>query len=310
MSVRPHRFPATGRLLAGVALSVAVLTLVGCSDDGNDTVRGSAGPSTTSPTTMSSAAAATATFEASDYQIAGPADVPAGLTTITARNTGAESHHLVFARVEEGRTQDDFTAAFAALDPTGVATLLGGPTGIAPGATGSATIPLTAGEYVVACFIPGPDGISHYVKGMSTQLTVTPSDAGAELPPADRTLDLDEYQFGRGDGELGDFDGTGTILVTNRGEEIHEMTIVRLRDGADIDDVVDVASLPMGTPRPDPLPFEGVGGVSLLSPGQSGWVDLDALDLGTGRYALVCFIPSPVDRVAHAAKGMVFEFAV
>ena len=31
-------------------------------------------------------------------------------------------------------------------------------------------------------------------------------------------------------------------------------------------------------------------------------------NLDPGRYAFVCFIPSPGDRVAHAAKGMVYEF--
>jgi hypothetical protein len=34
------------------------------------------------------------------------------------------------------------------------------------------------------------------------------------------------------------------------------------------------------------------------------------MELAPGRYALICFIPSPSDRTAHAAKGMVHEFMV
>lgn len=308
----PRRCRPGGPRLAALAL-VLVLTALAtaCGADGDDGAGAPAPASSAArPSSTETVEPGSATFDAIEYAIDGPGNLPAGLTTVTLENTGTESHHLVFGRLEEGVTEQDFTAAFAALDPTGVATLLGGPNGVPPGGSVSATLALTPGRYLVACFIPGPDGVSHFVKGMSAPLTVDAPDVPAELPASDRTVHLREYDFGRGGTELEGFDGSGTVTVTNEGGEMHEMTIVRLADGASIDQVVDVAELPLGTPRPDPMPFQGVGGVSLLSPGQSARIDLDALGLESGRYALVCFIPSPGDRVTHAAKGMTYEFEI
>jgi uncharacterized cupredoxin-like copper-binding protein len=287
-----------------VALLMALLAATGCGADGD----GDRGTDRPPPPTVETPDEVV--YETSEYAIRGPDVLPAGTTTITAKNVGAETHHLVFARLEPGQTEADFNLAFAALDPAGVATLLGGPSGVSPGSSVSATIPLSAGDYVVACFVPGHDGMSHFLKGMTGTLTVVPSDAHLRLPASDRTVRLGEYTFGHGGDELAGFAGNGTLTVTNDGTEIHELTIVRIRDDATTEDVIATASLPMGAPRPVPMPYQGVGGISFLSQGESGWIDLDALSLTPGRYALVCFIPSPSDRTAHAAKGMVHEFTV
>jgi uncharacterized cupredoxin-like copper-binding protein len=225
-------------------------------------------------------------------------------------NNGAETHHLVFVRLENGADQGDFTAAFAKLDPSGVGTLVGGPTSVAAGSTGSATVVLEPGEDLITCFVPSPDGVPHFAKGMTAPLTVTPSDAPTGLPAADRTVRLGEFTIGRDGEDLEGFESTGSVEVVNEGAQLHELALFRLADDASLDEVVDAASVPMGTPRPQPEPWTGVGGVSLLSPGESAEFDLDDLDLEDGRYAFVCFIPSPDDRVAHVAEGMTWEFDI
>lgn len=187
---------------------------------------------------------------------------------------------------------------------------MGGPTSVAAGSTVSATVVLEPGEYLLACFVPSPDGVPHFLKGMSAPLTVTESDAPTRLPATDRTVHLGEFTIGRSGEDLEGFDGTGTVEVVNEGAQLHELALIRLAEGATIDDVVDAASVPTGTPRPQPEPWTGVGGVSLLSPGKSAEFDLDELDLDDGRYAFICFIPSPDDRVTHAAKGMTWQFDV
>lgn len=289
--------------MLAIARVCALLGLIGlicaaCSRDTSD------------ETATVTAAPLAATFELADFAIRGPTQLPAGATTITVENTGSDPHHLVFAHLDQGRTADDFFASFTQLDPTGVADLLGGPNGVKPGATLSATVSLVPGRYVLACVIPGSDGVPHFLKGMTAELTVVRSAVPSELPAASRSVRLDEYSFGRDGEELAGFDGRGTMLITNEGTELHELTIVRLRDGATTDDVRAVASLPIGAPRPNPLPYEGAGGVSLLSPGQADWIDLDSLDLAPGRYAFVCFIPSPGDRQSHATKGMTHGFEI
>lgn len=284
-------------------VAVALVALVAsCADDEADDGDGGASPVTTVDLP-------TAEFTLADHTISGPATLPAGTTRVTAVNQGAETHHLVFTRLEPGAEPADFALAFARLSPGGVGTMVGGPTSIAPGASGTATVVLTPGEYVVSCFVPSPDGVSHFLKGMTTELTVTPSDATTSLPPADRTVHLSEFTIGRDGDDLDDFDATGTVEVTNEGAELHELALIRLAEDATIDDAVDVASTPIGQPRPTE-PWTSIGGVSLLSTGESAEFDLDELDLDDGRYAFICFIPSPDDRVAHAAKGMTWEFEV
>jgi hypothetical protein len=250
-----------------------------------------------------------ASFAVADGTISGPVDLPAGVTRISATNRGTENHHLVFARLEPGTTQQDLVAAVARLDPSGVAALLGGPTGIAPGATVAATVALTPGRYVVTCLVPGHDGIPHFVKGMTTELTVTPSEASTDLPAANRSIHLGEFTIGRGGKDLMGFHPTGPVKVVNDGAQLHELAVIRIPDGTTLDDVVDVASIPIGQPRPQE-PWTSIGGVSLLSPGTAAEFDFDTLDMAPGHYALICFIPSPDDRIAHAAKGMAWEFDI
>jgi hypothetical protein len=51
------------------------------------------------------------------------------------------------------------------------------------------TLNLEAGTYVLACFIPSPDGVPHLAKGMLMPIQVSPVSRGAD---------------GRGTGSAGD----------------------------------------------------------------------------------------------------------
>lgn len=290
------------------ALAVGVLVTASCGGRSDTATAAGAARDPQSPR-WNRAVQASAAYTLADHTITGPGELPAGATRVSATNTGVETHHLVFVRLEPGKTPEDLPAAFVRLDPNGVATLVGGPTSVAPGATVTATVALEPGRYVLVCLVPGRDGVSHYLKGMSAPLTVTESDASTALPPADRTIHLGEFSIGRGSRDLVGFRPTGTVRVLNEGAQLHELSLVRLKPGRSLEDVVQVASTPMGRPRPDE-PWTSVGGVSLLTPGRSAVFDFADLRLTPGRYALVCFIPSPDDRVAHAAKGMTWTFNV
>jgi hypothetical protein len=51
------------------------------------------------------------------------------------------------------------------------------------------------------------------------------------------------------------------------------------------------------------------GGVTLLSPGESAWIDFGTTKPAPGTYEVLCFL-SAADNRSHAAHGMVHEFTV
>ena len=95
-------------------------------------------------------------------------------------NTGRELHHQQLLMVPEGMTTED---------------LIAGPIG--PGATGIPTLNMTAGDYLIVCFIPNAEGVPHMALGMIKPITVIESSAPvAALPEAKVSIDMVDLGFG------------------------------------------------------------------------------------------------------------------
>ena len=112
------------------------------------------------------APAATLRFQLVDYafRITGP--LVAGRQVIRVENAGTEPHEVGLLRLAPGKTMADFQAWMQ--DPRG-------PAPAPPARGGCARAPppeayfeadLTAGEYVVLCFVTAPDGRPHTEHGM------------------------------------------------------------------------------------------------------------------------------------------------
>ena len=96
----------------------------------------------------------------------------AGPTTFA--NQGEQLHEAAIYKPAAGKTTDDVIAYFKEKNPTGPPPVIpsGGIAPIDPGT--SATVTLTAGEYVFMCFLPDKaDGAPHFAKGMIQAVTVT-----------------------------------------------------------------------------------------------------------------------------------------
>jgi hypothetical protein len=189
-----------------------------------------------------------------------------------------------------------------------IATVAGGPGVTAPGGTTDVTLELTAGEYILVCFVPSPDGMPHLAKGMRHWLTVTAPPTEAPEPPlAAGRVDMADFAFV----EMPPMDSGRTVLeVTNSGTEPHEMAVLRL-EGVSLEQVLPMLAGPPpseAAPPPGPPPFRFVGGLQGIMPGGRAWV---TLDLEPGDYALICFIPSPANAGRpHVALGMARPFTV
>jgi hypothetical protein len=97
--------------------------------------------------------------------------------------------------------------------------------------------------------------------------------------------------------------GWTSFQMTNSGQELHHMTLVRLAEGKTLDDLMQA----MATPGPVPSWATFLGGPNAVV---GPMVSDVTLDLAPGSYAVLCVIPSPNDGKPHVMKGMSKAFTV
>lgn len=280
-------------LLAGLLLAAGAA----CSDDNNDSEP--AATATEAPAAM--ADVPDVTIGASEYAFDAPATLQAGLTHFNLVNSGVEDHQALFIRLNDGVTLDDLASApiETEADVAPYGTLAGGPIALAGGEFDT-TLDLEPGSYVLICTVETPDGVAHADLGMVTTLDVTEPPADPQpTPETDVTVTLSDFAFDAPDTLPA---GETTFDVVNAGQQIHEMGVIKLDDGATIDDMMAAFEA-----ESEEGPFAPVGALYGLSGGQEGWT---TIDLTAGTYALVCFVTDPESGMPHVALGMVDSFTV
>jgi hypothetical protein len=107
-------------------------------------------------------------FTAMDYGFSGSQVIPSGMTEMVMTNTGRELHHQQLLTVPEGMATEDLIAGLvsgeAGPPPPGVEAA-GSVGAIGPGATGITALNMTAGDYLIVCFIPNAEGVPHMALG-------------------------------------------------------------------------------------------------------------------------------------------------
>lgn len=292
------------RIIGVVPLAV-VMGLAACSvKEAPNTADTGAGAAATAATAQSGANVVH--IIAKDYSFDAPDQIPAGLTTLHLMDQGKEPHQAALIKLTEGKTYVDFMAAFRAMKPNTPpptwVVFAGGPNAAAPGGTSEVTQTLEAGNYVLVCFIPAADGISHIMKGMSRELVVTSSTATpAPEPTPTSSMTLSDYKF---DLSSPLKSGQNIVRVENTADQPHEVAVFKLAPGKTMKDFE--KWLPVSDKDPN-LPAIPVGGVVGLSKGGHAFftVNLDA-----GDYVLVCFLQDAKDGKPHFVHGMVQPFKI
>jgi uncharacterized cupredoxin-like copper-binding protein len=243
------------------------------------------------------------TITAHDYSYHAPAQVKAGLVSITLENEGQEPHHVQLARLNDGVSVQQFQAALqqspeAALS---LVTWAGGPGVIDFGGSQEVTMELVAGTYMLLCFIPSPDGVPHLAKGMVASLEVVDDDnsSGVQPPQAEAAVEMDDFSFVL-PSEIKA--GPQVWQIDNEGQQPHEISLIKLAEGKTMEDVAAFMAGPNGPP-----PFTSAGGLQGIDPGESGWLKLN---LTPGEYVALCHIPDPASGKPHTELGMVAAFSV
>ena len=243
-------------------------------------------------------------IDAADFSYTAPETINAGWVRVKLTNNGKEPHHVQFLRLNDDVTLEAFQEALQkgpGAEMT-VSKLMGGVGQIAPNGSAQVVLNLTAGEYVIICFVSSPsDHVPHLAKGMIKPLTVLESGAAAAPEPtAEVTVTMKDY--------LIDFPetlpaGPRIIKVVNNGPDFHELNLLRLEDGKTAKDVSQYLAAPNGPP-----PFVPIGGMNGLDAGASGYVELD---LEPGTYVAICYIPTAKSEGhPHFTRGMIKEFTV
>lgn len=139
---------------------------------------------------------------------------------------------------------------------------------------------------------------------MVATLTVTEAaDTGAAPPVADLRAQLVDFSFII---EGAPAAGPQVVEITNTGMEPHEIILLKLAEGATVQDAM--AFMMAGENAQGAPPFEFSGGAAPMAAGMTAWYEAD---LEAGEYGLICFVPSPANEGApHFMLGMVQQVSV
>lgn len=253
------------------------------------------------------------TITSAEYSFDMPATAESGYTRLTLNNQGAEDHHAIFIRLNDGVTQDQFMEVLMSGDLGALANIgaaYGGPMAN-PGGQGSVIAWLDPGTYEVVCLIPDDQGVPHAAHGMISLLEVAEGAAAAPDPVADVSITLVEMTFDGLPAEVAA--GPQVWGVTNGGTQLHEMAIYQMAPGVPAAAIIASITAPPASPEAAPAeetgpsPFVAGTGAAPMSPGATNFVELDAQP---GEYLVVCFVPDAETGMPHAMMGMIGSFTV
>jgi hypothetical protein len=281
--------------LAAVAAGALALTAAGCGGGGSD-----------EPT---KAAVNVTENGKGDYSLSFPAEVKGGAVQLTLDNTANKAPHMAqVVQIGEGHTYAEAKPILDNPNPTEIPEWIrgyGGVNVVNPGETGTATVKLDEGNYVIR------DEASNGAKDVpATEFKVNDTN-DADLPDTNATVTAattgssdpaHEYEW-KTDGLKA---GENTITFDSQGKEaLHIIAAAPIKGTATIDDVAkDLQS--NGPPKSlDPKQFQ-----------QTAVIDGDKqevtqLNLQPGRYAFICFLPDRDDpNKAHFQQGLLKEVTI
>jgi uncharacterized cupredoxin-like copper-binding protein len=243
----------------------------------------SAGTTTASGSASAGTGGQTLVVEATEYAFKTLGSIPAGVTTVQLKNLGKEDHEAQFVRLNDGVTVEQFLTAMQQAgqgEPPPIFTYEGGPAEIIPNKTAEVVLNFQPGQYMLLCFVSGPDGQPHAAKGMLLPVTVSAATGSASTLPAGKGA----IALGGANG----FDlpaalpaGKSQYRVTNQGTGPRAFFLGSIPADKTMDDVN--AALASQDSGPPPW-LKSSGGMNGLKPNGSGVV---TFDLAPGKYVAV-----------------------
>ena len=299
------------RLAALSIICVFPMALASCGEDSSDGGSSSTEASTLDVTITEDGDGA-AVFEVSS-------DIQGGLTELTVTNEGKAPHLSQLFLADEGHSSDELLKVFGSdAPPPEWIHGEGGVGRLAPGESGTSTVNLDPGSYILTDL---PNGPTKAPPG-HVELTVAGGEEG-DLPETDATVTAAELKPSEdsegGQEESGkpseeyDWEISGLVagenLVTfnSEGEKaLHHIVAVPIVADATFEDVQkEFASQPQGEPKT--VDFSKSQETAVLDGEKSSVVELN---LEEGRYAFICFFSDKGDKTSHFEEGLFDEVQV
>jgi hypothetical protein len=246
----------------------------------------------------------TASIIAGEDGVELPQELSAGLVTITFENNTEMPFSPVIARLNEGKTMDDFMTAMQQPGSTPMQEVFNtiGGVEVAPQSSSDITYDLSAGNYLYLNFATGgPPEIKPFMVAEAASEPL-------EAPEADQVITMVDFAFSI-PAEL----ETGEQIweVVNEGDQFHEMRIMRVDEGTTLEEATDMLMevIMAATQGPPQFPNETVLNFTPMGTGLTAWFDVD---LEPGTYLAVCFVPDfsveggpPISHLAHGMISLI-----
>jgi hypothetical protein len=318
----------TPKRRARVGTAVVLALLVGACGSGDGDESASDATTTTAATELLPEPVQQIDIDGTEYTFDMSPDPAGGLlpgwTLVRFSNIGDEAHQAMFAGLKDGVEFDQLATAGAG-DSSGSAVIefvdmLGGVSYIDADQETTALVNLPAGVVPAMCYVPTADGVAHALLGMSTLLQVsdttpagdvaTPGDAAA-APELDDPTVVGTIELAADGYKIPSDLPVGWYHVVNTDDAdpalgLHEMSLVRLDESLDDDEVDDLVTELANNETPS-VGLDAVGGLGALSPGFDGYL---YLDLEPGQYVAVDFMPDPGEPRPHMLDGYYTSFTV
>lgn len=242
----------------------------------------------------------------------GPETMEAGYHTLMLENNAGAPSTLYVFQVKEGSTPEDVQAAWDNVnasfvgggDPNAainelleVANVLSGPLSD-PTASSEIGLEFTPGDYLLIGEARGKEGPQQG----TLNLTVSEAATANAAPEADVNVVMADFAFAiPGDIKSGE----QLWKVSNEGQQIHHMVIMKPKEGKTVDDILAYDPSAGGEE-----PATEVGIIEVMTNGESAY---KTMNLEPGEYIAICFMPDHAeggDGAPHFVHGMVQSFTV
>lgn len=285
------------KLLVVIAASLA---LAAC---GSDKKKSSSSSSSSTPKTATLSLTAGESGKKSTLTV--PASTPGGIVNVTLKNAGKRPHAAQLARLDPGHTIADVKKVVNSPKIPTWAHLEGGVSATPPGQTGTATVSLTAGNYVIVDDGGGGGPGGPAPPPLVKALKVT-GGAKGELPSTDTTVTAaspakDKYKWNI-QGTLKPGDNRVTFVSKGDPKAVHLIAAVRLK-GKVSDAQIKKALKQAGNGPPPPfLDQKSFTSTSILDSGKS---EVTSLPLQKpGEYLLFCPLSDKDGGKSHDQEGL------
>jgi len=156
------------------AVTAICLLVAACAGPAATTAPQTAAPPTQAPTEIATAPGAAAVdVTLKEWAVApSTSTLTAGSVTFNAKNLGTEVHEMVVLKTDLGLLELP-TGSEGKVDEEGAnLEAIGEVSELDAGKSGSVTLDLAAGRYLLICNVVDADGTAHYGKGMVSEITV------------------------------------------------------------------------------------------------------------------------------------------